>query len=461
MAPAPPVKKACDACHRRKVRCSGGQPCKNCGQATLQCTYLAIPQKKGPKGSRAKVISEIRDTQQQQKQNFQQPFSKTPPPLRQDSQNDESKPFNFNTPPMSPIAHVRNLDLLTAQTVDNCITFFFSHLYPTMPIFSRQHLNNLTLEYQNGPPEIYCLVLSLCSFIMVQPGMSFEGMPLPAVYDQDPVAARYRLANLLLKEIHHVRKHVDYVENPTVHTVQISFFIFCSYFGLDKTNVCWYHLREASTLAHMLDMNEEATYNIGDPQDNIYNRRFYWLVLVTERANAIQRHKPLSMLATIELPTVDKNSPEAPVLNGFVYLASLFRLIDDEFMALWNKAKSECSTSYLSQLQSQLAKALPSVLECTENQAADVKITKHWLRNMVWQLSIANGYLSSNSPDLAMSFRYPFVIARELIRDISNLSLQSMEVHGVGLVSVKNVFCTLRSNLFADREALRHILHPF
>lgn len=444
MASVPPVKKACDACHRRKVRCSGGQPCRNCGQATLQCTYLAVPQKKGPKGSRAKVISEIRDTQQQQKQNTQESVHHIPPPVRQDHHNVESNPFNFNTPPMSPAAHVRNLDLLTAQTVDNCIAFFFSHLYPTMPIFSRQHLNDLIREYRDGPPEIYCLVVSLCAFIMVQPGMSFQGMPLPAVYDQDPTAARYRLANLLLREIQQVRKSVDYVENPTVHSVRISFFLFCSYFGLDKTNVCWYHLREASTLAHILNMNEEATYTTGDPQENIYNRRFYWLVLVTERANAIQRHKPLSMLATIELPTVDKNSPEAPVLNGFVYLASLFRLIDDEFMALWNKAKSECSTSYLSQLQSQLAKALPPVLECTENQAADVKITKHWLRNMVWQLSIANGYLSSNSPDLAMSFRYPFVIARELIRDISDLSLQSMEVHGVGLIEkLFDISCTL------------------
>ena len=433
MASVPPVKKACDACHRRKVRCTGGQPCKNCGQASLQCTYLAVPQKKGPKGSRAKVISEIRDTQKRQKQDFESPVSQVALPPK-NSYSDESNPFDFSTPPMSPTAQVRNLDLLSAQTVDNCIDFFFDHLYPTMPIFSRQHLNNLALKYRNASPEVYCLVLSLCSFIMVQPGMSFEGMPMPAIYDQDPVAARYRLANLLLKEIYRIRKTVDYIENPTVHSVQISFFLFCSYFGLDKTNVCWYYLREASTLAHMLNMNEEATYKTGDSQENIFNRRFYWLVLVTERANAMQRHKPLSMLATIELPTVDSSAPEAPVLHGFVYLASLFRLIDDEFMALWNKAKSECSTSYLSQLQSQLAEALPPILECTENQAADVKITKHWLRNMVWQLSITNGYLSSSSPDIAMSFKYPFVIARELIRDISSLSLQSMEVHGVGLV---------------------------
>lgn len=436
MTPAPPVKKACDACHRRKVRCSGGQPCKNCGQTSLDCTYLAIPQKKGPKGSRAKVITEIRDTQQQQKHHHHKSSSPTNASNTSKPNHEaERNPFDFNTPPMSPTANVRNLDLLSAQTVDSCINFFSDHLYPTMPIFSRQHLNALAVEYRSGSPEVYCLVLALCAFIMVQPGMSFDGMPMPASYEEDPVAARYRLANLILKEIHRIRKSISYVDNPTVHSVQISFFIFASYFGLDKTNACWYHLREASTLAHMLNMNEEATYKVGDPVEKMYNRRFYWLVLITERAHALQRRKPLSMLATIELPTVDPDSPEAPVVHGFVYLASLFRLIDDEFMALWNKAKSECSTSYLSQLQSQLSDAIPPRLECTENQAADVKITQHWLRCMVWQLSMTDGYLSSKTPDRMMSFKYPIDIARDLIQDIGNMKLQSMEVHGVGLVS--------------------------
>ena len=435
MASAPPVKKACDACHRRKVRCTGGQPCKNCGQASLQCTYLAIPQKKGPKGSRAKVITEIRDTQQQQKHSLPKAIPlATAIPVTTDI---EPNPFDFNTPPMSPTSSRRNLDLLSAQTVENCINFFFSHLYPTMPIFSRQHLNSLALEYRNGPPEVYCLVLAICTFIMVQPGMSFEGMPMPASYTEDPAAARYQLASLLLKEIHHTRKDINYVDNPTIHSVQISFFIFCSYFGLDKTNPCWYHLREASTLAHMLNMNEESAYKVGDRVENIRNRRFYWLVLITERAHAIQRHKPLSMLATIELPTVEPDKPETAVLSGFVYLASLFRLIDDEFMAVWNKAKSACTTAYLMQLQTELADVLPPVLDCTENQAADVRITQHWLRCMVWQLSITNGYLRSNAEDSSMSFNYPVDIARDLLRDIGSISLQAMEVHGVGLVSFR------------------------
>ncbi|KFX95023.1 hypothetical protein V490_04041, partial [Pseudogymnoascus sp. VKM F-3557] len=59
------VKRACDACHRRKVKCDGLSPCRNCSSAQLACTYNAIPQKKGPKGSRAKVISELREQNRQ------------------------------------------------------------------------------------------------------------------------------------------------------------------------------------------------------------------------------------------------------------------------------------------------------------------------------------------------------------------------------------------------------------
>lgn len=459
MTQAPPVKKACDACHRRKVRCTGGQPCKNCGQASLQCTYLAVPQKKGPKGSRAKVITEIRDTQQH-KPPLPSASEKSPTPIKSSSHESESDAFDFNTSPMSPISHGRNLELLSPQTVDDCIDFFFSQLYPTMPIFSRRHLDSLALEYRNGTPETYCLVLSLCAFILVQAGMSYKGVPTTASHEEDPAAARYRLANRLHTEIQRIRKSIDYIDNPTVLSVQISFFLFCSYFGLDKSNIGYYYLREASTLAHLLNMSEEASYKSGDYEDNERRRRFYWLILITERAVCLQRHKPLSMLASIELPLVDADSPEAPVLNGYMYLASLFRLMDDEFMALWNKAKSECTTSYLSNLQAQLVDVIPPILQCTENQAADVKITQNWLRCIVWQLSITNGYLSSSSEDPAMSFKYPIEITRDLLRDIEHINLQAMEVHGVGLVSATNPFLD-RKLICSDRKTLRYVLYPF
>ena len=427
-----PVKKACDACHRRKVKCSGGQPCKNCGATNLQCTYLAIPQKKGPKGSRAKVISEIRDTQLQQHQSqppLPSPQAQTPlvtPPPRSDH-----SPFNFNSP-LSP-SHNRTPGLLSQQTIDACLSFFFEHLYPTMPVFNRDTFAQMIYGQDVAYTDAYCLVASLCAFVMIQPGMTLNvSGALGVSYAGEPPQNRYGFANLLLEDLLRVRHGRDYVEHPTLITVQTSFFLFCSYFTLEKQNSCWYYLREASTLAQLMKMHEETTYYAGDPDDNQYKRRTFWLILLTERAYAMERHRTLSVHPTIELPSID--GPEREVISGFIHLTKLFCCIDDDFMALWNKTKSECRPEWISGLQQRLREVTPHQVLATEHQVADIKITQQWLKIMVWQLSVAHGLISSHSSDPSLSFTYPIEVARELVSDIGNLSLESMEVHGVGLV---------------------------
>ena len=448
---APPVKKACDACHRRKVRCTGGQPCKNCGQANLQCTYLAIPQKKGPKGSRAKVISEIRDTQQQ-RQHHQQLSQSSPQsnlsllsPTQQSQLKDDCNPFDFNTTPVSP-RYYSTPGLLSRRTVETCLTFFFDHLYPTYPIFSQSQILEVVESNESEQSEGYCLIASLCAFIMIQPGMTLSvSGALGESYEGEPPQNRYGFASMLIEDVLRVRKGFDYVDDPTLVSVQISFFLYSSYFTLEKQNSCWFHLREAATLAQMLSMHDETSYHTGDTLENVYKRRTFWLLLLTERAYALERHRPLSLHPTIDLPVAE--GPEQEIISGFLYLTSLFRCLDDEFMGLWNKVKSNCSTEWLSALQQRLYEAVPVVLNTTESQAADIKITQQWLRVMVWQLSITHGSLSSHSTNSAMTFKYPIQVARDLIKDLSHLSLASMEVHGVGLVrtspTVRSIQLTL------------------
>jgi hypothetical protein len=268
---------------------------------------------------------------------------------------------------------------------------------------------------------------------MIQPGMTMDIKGASGEsYDGEPSGRRYGFATVLIDDVLRVRKGVDYVENPTLLSVQTSFFLYSSYFTLEKQNSCWFYLREAVTLAQMLALNDETAYNRGTAVDNMYKRRTFWLLLLTERAYALERHKPLSLHPTIELPIAE--GPEREVTMGFLYLIKLFRCLDDDFMGLWNKVKTGCSTAWLSALQQQLHDVLPPDLQTTQSQAADIKITQHWLRIMVWQLCIANNYLSSHSSNPGMTFTYPIEVARDLVTDTQNLSDASMEVHGVGLV---------------------------
>ncbi|KAH8595524.1 fungal-specific transcription factor domain-containing protein [Bisporella sp. PMI_857] len=420
------VKRACDACHRRKVKCDGINPCRNCSSAQLSCTYHAIPQKKGPKGSRAKVISELRETQRQTTL----------------SSKVANRINGVHSPPCSPTLSPTP-GLLTTEMMKDCIEFFFANMYPTLPILHRGRIEYQALNAETNVDN-YCLLTSLCAFMMIQPGMAIPGDPMGL--DNHP-GANLVSGNLLMEETLRVRKSYDYLEAPTINSLVTSFFLFGCYFGLELHNKAWFHLREATTLAHILGMQREETYMEFDTVDAARRRRLYWLLFVTERAYALQRHRPLSLQATINLPTEhdDPSDTQAHHLNGFIQLVNLFRPFDDQFVALWNKTRSDCSTSYLAALQQQLTDALPAYLSnTTENQTADLRTSQQWLRTMVWQLSIQNGYLSSSHDDPSMTFHYPVEIARDLVAMTSQFSQSSMEVHGIGLIEkLFDVACSL------------------
>lgn len=290
--------------------------------------------------------------------------------------------------------------------------------------------------------EAYCLVVSLCAYMMIQPNMVLPPDALEGLETQPQ--SSLQLGQMLLQEALRVRKGYNYVETPTVWTIITSFFFFGSYFCLDKQNTAWFHLREATTLALIMGMHDEAHYQITDLIESQRRRRLYWLLFVTERAYALQQHRPLTLHPTINLPSLDDDPTETAELNGFLHLVKLFKPFDDTFVGLWNKSKTGCTTQYVTQLQQQLSDALPAYLQTTEPQAVDLRCSQQWLRTMVWQLSISQGFLSSAAPENAMSFKFPIEISRDLVRSASHFSQLSMEIHGIGLIEkLFDVACTL------------------
>lgn len=192
------VKRACDACHRRKVKCDGINPCRNCSSAQLSCTYNAIPQKKGPKGSRAKVISELRETQRQTS-------------LSHRVQN------RMNGIQCSPIANpAPTPGLLTGELVKDCVHFFFDNMYSQMPILDRHQVEQQIL-YMEQNRDAYCLMTSLCAFVMLQPGMS---MPPGDPYNLDMIpGANIISSQLLLEETLRVRRGYEYLDAITFNVL--------------------------------------------------------------------------------------------------------------------------------------------------------------------------------------------------------------------------------------------------
>ncbi|KAH8879578.1 hypothetical protein GQ53DRAFT_29771 [Thozetella sp. PMI_491] len=393
------VKRACDACHRRKVKCDGINPCRNCSASQLACTYNAIPQKKGPKGSRAKVISELRENQRQTSLSHKV----------QGRMNGIHAP----SPTLSPTP-----GLLTSEMVKECIEFFFANMYPTMPILQRQRLEQQAM-YMDQNLDTYCLLTSLCAFMMLQPGM---GMPGSDPYGLDSMpGANIVSGTLLMEETIRVRKGYDYLDSPTLNSLCTSYFLFSCYYGLDLHDKAWFHLREVSTLALMAGMNKEETYMQYDAIEASRRRRLYWLLFVTERAYALQRQRPLTLQASINLPTLkdDPSDPLAHQLNNFILQLTVFRPYDEATTALWNRTKGEYAPTFIQALQKQLQEVLPPYLNETQAQLAELQMNQSWLKNMIWQLGVATGNASDTN---AMQYQYTMDISRELLPMVSHLS---------------------------------------
>lgn len=46
---------ACDACKKRKGKCTGTSPCTRCAEAGIPCTYLQGNKKRGPVSKKQKT----------------------------------------------------------------------------------------------------------------------------------------------------------------------------------------------------------------------------------------------------------------------------------------------------------------------------------------------------------------------------------------------------------------------
>ncbi|KAF5137327.1 Maltose fermentation regulatory protein MAL13 [Metarhizium anisopliae] len=407
------VKRACDACHRRKVKCDGINPCRNCASAQLSCTYNAIPQKKGPKGSRAKVISELRETQRQTSL----------------SAKVQSRMNGIACPPTtSGLAPTPGL--LTSELVKECAQFFFDNLYPQAPILDRRQIEQQVL-YMEQNRDAYCLMTSLCAFIMLQPGMS---MPAGDPYSLDMVpGANIVSSQLLLEECLRVRKGYEYLDSITLNSLATNFFLFGCFSGQEMHDKAWYYLREATTMIHMAGMDKEEHYMQFDAAEASRRRRLFWLLFSVERAYAIQRRRPITLQATINLPTLgdDPADPQAHMLNGFVLLVNMFRPFDDAFTATWNKTRAQLTSQHVNGLQKQLNEVAQSCA-CQDSNFQDPHTNQQWLKNTVWQLT--SGVVNGNSGD-SMSFQYPMNMSRELLVNMaSQFPVQVVDLIGTGLI---------------------------
>lgn len=430
------VKQACECCRSRKIRCDSFSPCNNCQRIRLPCVYQT-PKKKGPR--RREINEDIsRSVQGDQNNNILEYYNTASP---------EAFTLHFQPSP-----------LLSLEMIQNCLDSFFNHKYPVMPILDREATYASLHSLQDNPTQ-YGLIASLCALVMMQTEISISSNKEGALdnYSQfDSMLA----VDFLIKEVCRARAFCNQIDNPSLASVQCSFFLFYCLSRLGKDNAAWVNLREAITMLQLLRLHEELTYStMYDPSYARYARRTFWLLFITEQAYALQRHRPLTLQRSIDLP-VTEDPQETIIMYGFLDSIGLYRNFGDGFMSLWNSTDRNCGGSVspqpLIKLQEFLIYVIPDVRERTEIQQADLLVTRQWLKTIVWQLCLKRGMLSSAAITNSMSFQYPVDIARDVIIASRFLPLLAFQANGVGILEkIFDIGCSLADVLLVHP----HISH--
>ena len=84
------IKRACDACKIRKIKCSELPPCGGCAASGISCTFRKTPSTRGPRNLRPKTISQISKRQKQ----YAGPDSRDNPPSSYFARDASSTPSN-------------------------------------------------------------------------------------------------------------------------------------------------------------------------------------------------------------------------------------------------------------------------------------------------------------------------------------------------------------------------------
>lgn len=312
-----------------------------------------------------------------------------------------------------------------------CIGAYLHRIHLVVPVLTH---NALETEVQLAETSVVSrqFVLAFCAYV-ANFGNALEETSL----DQR-IFTRANIGRQSLKDAFQAQS-LGRITDPSPRSMLISFFLYGAYAGLGDYQQGWFFLREATTLFTMLKSDAITWY------DQRAHGCMFWILLISERyfgsapyptplltsnrSHGVRKNRPITLQITSSSPSL--SSTHAP---GLQLLASVFQPLDETFFAVWNGSSKGCSKEWLLELERDVRTALPPMLDLSNEEMANVRVSQLWLRIKLWELFPRFGFLSTESYYECLTFRYPIAVATELTVLTIKLPIASLQVHGVGMV---------------------------
>ncbi|PWY68938.1 C6 transcription factor [Aspergillus sclerotioniger CBS 115572] len=392
------TKRACDECISRKVKCSGAWPCETCQNAPKQvnCTYLKPARRRGPKVRRYNGVPEetVVDTLTGSSVDHGAVRVSS---VERGSAPTEDRDCAATTIPMESLASV--------------VRLYQRASYSVWPVVNAEVLLE---KLEGGTQDVgtLCLAMALCAATMAQ----LELAPI-AVDDWVVDSAAMASECMRMREANKYREHLD------KRSILVSFFLHVYHAKINKRNSAMMFIQEAVSGARLLKLDE----GVGDRDTSgvVANEEIMFLLLwVSERGWAMHVGLEPSYSSPLRLPDDISVGNNADV-KGLLELARLFATFDGFSSARRNAGGSGqpvMTVDGLAETESVLSMLSFGQGDRPSTRIADYCITKAWMRTIIWQEALSRHLLSSKSYTQLMTFKFPAVVSRDLLKSLQGFT---------------------------------------
>lgn len=160
---------------------------------------------------------------------------------------------------------------------------FIQHMFPIMPVVDGDEILADALRLEVLTPSRYTLIVSLCAATRVQLRLdAVDGEVRNSLGANIPPTPKVTGA-ILLSMAEMALSQYSMIDDCSLDSILISFFLFAGYGNLDNARRAWFYLSQSITLAQALGLTNEEGYGGLSPSEREVRRRIFWLLFVTER----------------------------------------------------------------------------------------------------------------------------------------------------------------------------------
>lgn len=178
------------------------------------------------------------------------------------------------------------------------------------------------------------------------------------------------------------------------------------------------------------------------------------LRLTTHRGHARQYDLPCTVAISSALPKLE-SVDSYPDLSAFTHLCKMFACFDSA------ETSNELTADSLSAVDSRLKSISTLSRLCSNIQRADLLVTQHWMRLLLWKTAVSRLAMTAEYSDTPDSILFPVQAARDLLASMGRLSVDALEAHGPGMELKLFAFATSLADIMTCMPTHTSVVSEF